>query len=59
MYGLDTVIQLTTNRTISLTQQFLNRLLINQPDFIQFLRHGLQLTTSQTLPLPITNYQSN
>ena len=38
---------------ISLTQQFLNRLLINQPDFIQFLRHGLQLTTSQTLLLPL------
>ncbi len=38
---------------ISLTQQFLNRLLINQPDFIQFLRHGLQLTISQTLLLPL------
>lgn len=38
---------------ISLTQQFINKLLINQPDFIQFLNHGLQLTISQNLLLPI------
>jgi cell division transport system permease protein len=38
---------------ISLSQQFLNRLLINQPDFIKFLSHGLQLTTFQTLLLPL------
>ncbi|MFM6151602.1 MAG: cell division protein FtsX [Cuspidothrix sp.] len=38
---------------ISLTQQFLNRLLINQPDFIQFLQHGLQLSIYQTVLLPL------
>jgi cell division transport system permease protein len=38
---------------ISLTQQFLNRLLANQPDFIQFISKGLQLTAYQTLLLPL------
>jgi cell division transport system permease protein len=38
---------------ISVTQQFLNRLLANQPDFIQFISNGLQLTISQTLLLPL------
>jgi cell division transport system permease protein len=38
---------------ISITGQFLNRLLDNQPDFIQFLSHGLQLTPLQTLLLPL------
>jgi len=38
---------------ISLTQQFLNHWLANQPDFIQFLHHGLQLTSSQALLLPL------
>jgi cell division transport system permease protein len=37
---------------ISLTQQFVNRLLANQPEFIQFISNGLQLTVSQTLLLP-------
>ncbi|MEA5551115.1 ABC transporter permease [Anabaena cylindrica UHCC 0172] len=38
---------------ISLTQQFINRLLANQPEFIQFISNGLQLTVSQTLLLPL------
>ncbi|MEB3219007.1 MAG: ABC transporter permease [Nostocales cyanobacterium 94392] len=38
---------------ISLIQQFLNRLLINQPEFIQFLSNGLQLTSLQILLLPV------
>jgi cell division transport system permease protein len=38
---------------ISLIQQFLNKLLANQPEFIQFLTNGLQLTTAQTLLLPL------
>ncbi|HLP89392.1 MAG TPA: ABC transporter permease [Nostocaceae cyanobacterium] len=38
---------------ISVTQQFLNNLLTNQPDFIQFLGNGLRLTTSQTILLPL------
>ncbi|WP_016951213.1 ABC transporter permease [Anabaena sp. PCC 7108] len=38
---------------ISLTQQFLNRLLANQPELIQFISHGVQLTTTQTLLLPL------
>jgi cell division transport system permease protein len=38
---------------ISLTQQFLNRLLANQPEFIQFISHGVQLSTAQTLLLPL------
>lgn len=38
---------------ISLIQQFLTKLLVNQPEFIQFLTNGLQLTTAQTLLLPL------
>ncbi|MBD2566871.1 cell division protein FtsX [Anabaena lutea] len=38
---------------ISLTQQFLNRLLANQPELIKFISHGVQLTTAQTLLLPL------
>ena len=38
---------------ISLTQQFVNRLLAKQPEFIQFISNGLQLTVSQTLLLPL------
>ncbi|TAF06635.1 MAG: ABC transporter permease [Nostocales cyanobacterium] len=38
---------------ISVTQQFINRLLANQPEFIQFISNGLQLTFSQTLLLPL------
>jgi len=38
---------------ISLIQQFLNRLLVNQPEFIQFLSNGLQLTSLQILLLPV------
>lgn len=38
---------------ISLIQQFLNRLLANQPEFIQFLTNGLQLTYLQILLLPV------
>lgn len=38
---------------ITLFQQFLNKLLANQPEFIQFLTNGLQLTTAQTLLLPL------
>lgn len=38
---------------ISVIQQFLNKLLANQPEFIQFLTNGLQLTTGQTLLLPL------
>ncbi|TAE53051.1 MAG: ABC transporter permease [Nostocales cyanobacterium] len=38
---------------ISVTQQFISRLLANQPDFIQFISNGLQLTVFQTLLLPI------
>ncbi|MEA5571549.1 ABC transporter permease [Calothrix sp. UHCC 0171] len=38
---------------ISLTQQFINQLLLKQADFIQFLATGLKLTTTQTLILPI------
>ena len=36
-----------------MTQQFLTGLLANQPDFIQFISNGLQLTISQTLLLPL------
>jgi cell division transport system permease protein len=39
--------------SIILTQQFLNKLLANQPEFIHFLTNGLQLTTTQTLLLPL------
>lgn len=38
---------------ISLVQQFLNRFLINQPEFIQLLTNGLQLTSLQILLLPV------
>ncbi|WP_353929290.1 ABC transporter permease [Okeanomitos corallinicola TIOX110] len=38
---------------ISVTQQFINRLLANQPDFIQFISNGLQLTLMQNLLLPL------
>jgi cell division transport system permease protein len=38
---------------ISVIQQFLNKLLANQPEFIQFLTNGLQLTTGQILLLPL------
>ncbi|NET01752.1 MAG: ABC transporter permease [Sphaerospermopsis sp. SIO1G2] len=38
---------------ISVTQQFINRLLANQPDFIQFISNGLHLTVMQTLLLPL------
>ncbi len=38
---------------ISLTQQFLRKLLINQPEFIKFLTTGLKLTATQTLLLPL------
>ncbi|AFY33796.1 ABC transporter permease [Calothrix sp. PCC 7507] len=38
---------------ISVIQQFLNKLLANQPEFIQFITNGLQLTTAQVLLLPL------
>jgi cell division transport system permease protein len=38
---------------ISLTSQFANNLLRNQPEFIKFLTTGLKLTTTQTLLLPL------
>ena len=38
---------------ISLIQQFLNKMLANQPEFIQSLTNGLQLTTLQILLLPV------
>ncbi|KYC37977.1 cell division protein [Scytonema hofmannii PCC 7110] len=38
---------------ISCLQQFLSRWLVNQPEFIQFLTHGLQLSVLQTLLLPL------
>jgi cell division transport system permease protein len=38
---------------ISLTQQFISKLLLNQPDFIKLLATGLKLTTTQTLILPL------
>ncbi|MDJ0733079.1 MAG: ABC transporter permease [Nostocaceae cyanobacterium] len=37
---------------ISIIQQFVGNLLVNQPEFIQFLSNGLRLTTVQTLLLP-------
>ncbi|MDB9305547.1 MULTISPECIES: cell division protein FtsX [Cyanophyceae] len=37
---------------ISLIQQFISRTLANQPDFIQFLTNGLELSTAQVLLLP-------
>lgn len=39
---------------ISCLQQFLSRWLANQPQFIQFLANGLQLSPLQTLLLPLT-----
>nr|WP_228048593.1 ABC transporter permease [Nodularia sp. LEGE 04288] len=38
---------------ISLIQQFISRTLANQPDFIQFITNGLQLSTAQLLLLPL------
>lgn len=38
---------------ISLIQQFITNSLKLQPEFIQFLTNGLQLTTAQTLLLPL------
>ncbi|MDB9376019.1 cell division protein FtsX [Nodularia sphaerocarpa] len=38
---------------ISLIQQFISRTLANQPDFIQFITNGLQLSTAQVLLLPL------
>ncbi|MEJ1932680.1 ABC transporter permease [Nostoc sp. NIES-2111] len=38
---------------ISLIQQFIGKLLINQPEFIQFITNGLQLTSPQILLLPL------
>ncbi|HEY9802526.1 MAG TPA: ABC transporter permease [Leptolyngbyaceae cyanobacterium] len=38
---------------ISLIQQFIGKLLANQPEFIQFITNGLQLTTAQVLLLPL------
>lgn len=38
---------------IALIQQFLGKSLVNQPEFIQFLTNGLQLTPAQTLLLPL------
>jgi cell division transport system permease protein len=38
---------------ITLIQQFLGKSLVNQPEFIQFLTNGLQLTSAQTLLLPL------
>ncbi|MBF2067299.1 MAG: ABC transporter permease [Calothrix sp. C42_A2020_038] len=38
---------------ISLTSQFTNKLLRNQPEFIKFLTTGLQLSTTQVLLLPL------
>jgi cell division transport system permease protein len=38
---------------INLTQQFISKLLLNQPDFIKLLATGLKLTTTQTLILPL------
>ncbi|MBH8573124.1 ABC transporter permease [Nostocaceae cyanobacterium CENA369] len=38
---------------ISIIQQFLSKLIANQPEFIQFLSNGLQLTPVQILLLPL------
>lgn len=38
---------------ISIMEQFINRLLANQPDFIQLITNGLQLTTAQIVLLPL------
>jgi cell division transport system permease protein len=38
---------------ISVIQQFLDKLLANQPEFIQVISNGVQLTAAQTLLLPL------
>lgn len=38
---------------ISIIQQFLGKLIANQPEFIQFITNGLQLTPTQILLLPL------
>ncbi|MBD2340202.1 ABC transporter permease [Calothrix sp. FACHB-156] len=38
---------------ITVIQQFISNLLANQPEFIQFISHGLQLTPVQILLLPL------
>ncbi|UKO97073.1 cell division protein FtsX [Nostoc sp. UHCC 0870] len=38
---------------ISVIQQFISQLLTNQPEFIQFITNGLQLTPAQILLLPL------
>ncbi|WP_392531548.1 cell division protein FtsX [Nostoc sp. C117] len=38
---------------ISVIQQFLGKLLANQPEFIQFITNGIQLTPAQILLLPL------
>lgn len=38
---------------ISVIQQFLTKLLANQPEFIQFITNGIQLTPAQILLLPL------
>ncbi|BAB73456.1 cell division protein FtsX [Anabaena sp. FACHB-709] len=38
---------------ISVIQQFTGKLLTNQPEFIQFISNGLQLTATQVLLLPL------
>ncbi|MEA5512787.1 ABC transporter permease [Nodularia sp. UHCC 0506] len=38
---------------ISLIEQFISRSLANQPDFIQFITNGLQLSPAQALLLPL------
>ncbi|MBH8555201.1 ABC transporter permease [Nostocaceae cyanobacterium CENA357] len=37
---------------ISVIQQFIGKLLANQPEFIQFISNGIQLSTTQILLLP-------
>jgi cell division transport system permease protein len=38
---------------ISVIQQFISKLLANQPEFIQFITNGIQLTPAQVLLLPL------
>ncbi|MEH2070157.1 MAG: ABC transporter permease [Nostoc sp.] len=38
---------------ISVIQQFLGKLLVNQPEFIQVITNGIQLTPAQILLLPV------
>ncbi|BAZ53508.1 cell division protein FtsX [Nostoc sp. NIES-4103] len=38
---------------ISIIQQFIGKLITNQPEFIQFISNGLQLTPAQILLLPL------